>query len=359
VPFVLVFCLTDYLKLYQRGAMAHTRPDMPAARFTRFDPGPILDSPNANEHDEMDLDDAPDILRIAIDFGTTFSSVAYTRTPASDYSITPMDIACIARYPGDRPLPMVTQAWEPRQDVPTELWYPQTPLGDRGRHNKPSLTQDEDQSDRESLPESDTSSALSVSIFEREQTPEDVLETSGSDQERSPDALAWGFEVQNQLATEDIPQDGDSRVTRFKLLLNEPGDKSQKIEQIKMDTMAGLKKLKKLKLIKSNTDVITHFLEKLFFHIKEELQQVDRLAPPVNVEFVLCVPAEWPSKACRTMQDSMAKAARSSGLGLLKDGSLDNLFIVSEPEAAAACIMAERGNDIFVRPIIMKTLRQI
>lgn len=343
--------------------MAYTRPDRPTERFTRFDPGPILDGSSTNEHDEMELDEKPDILRIAIDFGTTFSSVAYARTPASKYSTTPMDIACIARYPGDRPLPMVTQAWEPRQDVPTELWYPETFFDDRSRHHKPGLTQDEDQSDHESLLESDASSALSVSFFEREQTPEDVLKTSDSDQERNLDALAWGFEVQNQLATEDVRQDGDRRIARFKLLLDEPEkllldkprDKGQKIEQIKMDTMAGLKKLRKLKLIESNTDVVTHFLEKLFFHIKEELQQVDRLEPAVNVEFVLCVPAEWPSKACRIMQDSMAKAARRSDLGLLKDGSLDNLFIVSEPEAAAACIMAERGNDIFVRPIIINT----
>jgi hypothetical protein len=335
--------------------MAYTRSDRPTERFTRFDPGPILDGSNTNEHDEMELDDNPDILRIAIDFGTTFSSVAYARTPESGYFTTPMDIACIARYPGDRPLPMVTQAWEPRQDVPTELWYRETFFDDPGHHNEPSLTQDEDQSDHESLPESDTSSALSVSLFEGEQTPEDVSKTSDSDQERNLDLVAWGFEVQNQLATEDVHQDCDRRIARFKLLLDQPRDKGQKIEQIKMDTMARLKKLRKLKLIESNTDVVTHFLEKLFFHIKEELQQVDRLDPAVKVEFVLCVPAEWPSKACRIMQDSMAKAARRSNLGLLKDGSLDNLFIVSEPEAAAACIMAERGNDIFVRLIVFNT----
>ncbi len=55
------------------------------------------------------------------------------------------------------------------------------------------------------------------------------------------------------------------------------------------------------------------------------------------------------------MQDSMAKAARRSNLGLLKDGSLENPFILSEPEAVAAGIMAERGSDIFVRPIVMST----
>jgi hypothetical protein len=152
----------------------------------------------------MEIDGTPDILRIAIDFGTTFSSVAYARTPTSGYHPTLMDITCVSRYPGDHPIPMVTQAWEPRQDVPSELWYFQTSSHDRGRHNETYPTQDEDQPDHESSPESDASSTLSATTSEREQTPENGPKTSSSNQERILDAITWGFEVQLQLATEDV-----------------------------------------------------------------------------------------------------------------------------------------------------------
>ena len=336
--------------------MAYIPPEKPTERFARFDPGPILDDSSNSQHDGMELDNMSDVLRIAIDFGTTFSSVAYTRTPASGYSTSLMDIACIARYPGDRPLPVITQAWEPRQDVPTELGYPQAAFEDCVRPDNSSLSQDEDQLDHEALPESDASSALSVSGLDREQTPEEVLKLSGLNRAKSPKAVAWGFEVQNQFATEDVPQACHRHIAKIKLLLakaeelllDKPRGKGQTIEDIRTDVVAELEKLKKLRLIRVDTDVITHFLENLFFHTKKELQQLDRLEPAVKVEFILCVPAEWSSRACRVMQNSMAEAAESSGLGVVKDGSLDNLFIVSEPESAASCIMAECDNDIFV-----------
>jgi hypothetical protein len=340
----------------ERALVQNFAPDMSTEIFTRFDPGPILEDSTTGSFDEMDTDENPDILRIAVDFGTTFTSVAYARTPASDYATSLMDIKCIARYPGDLPLPTVTQLWEPRQDVPTEIWYPQSFANKRQPKNGSSFVQNEDPSDDESSPDSDNDSVLSVLALQKEQSPGDVSTASSSAHKGVPEGLAWGFEVQKQLATEDIPQDGSRHIARFKLLLHEPDwllhdkrrGKNEDIEMIKMEVIAELKKLRKLKLIESNTDVITHFLEKLFIHVKEQLQKEEKLDPAVKVEFVLCVPAEWSSRACRIMQDSMATAAKHADLGQVSDDSLDNLFIVSEPEAAAACIIAERRNDIFV-----------
>jgi hypothetical protein len=66
-------------------------------------------------------------------------------------------------------------------------------------------------------------------------------------------------------------------------------------------------------------------------------------------EIVLCVPAIWTQKACRDMQTAMARAmgqARFEGVDV-RNNSIENLFIVSEPEAAAAYVLAtERGVSV-------------
>jgi len=46
-----------------------------------------------------------------------------------------------------------------------------------------------------------------------------------------------------------------------------------------------------------------------------------------------------------------AVAAERSGLGRVEKENLGNLFIVSEPEAAAACVLAEHHNDVYVSSI--------
>jgi len=48
------------------------------------------------------------------------------------------------------------------------------------------------------------------------------------------------------------------------------------------------------------------------------------------------------------MEAAIRKAVQLSGLGSLKDDGLDDLFIVSEPEAAAACVLEEDNYNIKV-----------
>jgi len=47
------------------------------------------------------------------------------------------------------------------------------------------------------------------------------------------------------------------------------------------------------------------------------------------------------------MQTAMATGIEKSGFGTVQSGSIDNLFIVSEPEAAASCVL-EGATDIMV-----------
>jgi hypothetical protein len=320
------------------------------ARFQRFDPGPIPDLPSDRDVEMTEAELAPEEpssrLIVAFDFGTTFSSVAYARvsekTPRDTVGIT--DVRCIARYPDDRPQPGVTFGWEPREDVPTELWYslPQTSKHRQSGH--PSMQISEEESMNEDPTLSDASSEFSCSFPEDADNPENEEENTEENGGRS-DPLFWGFGVQKQLKKIDIPKDGARRITRFKLMLDE---NSTETKDIRAELLPILKNLKRSRLIKHNTDVIRDYLEQLFKHTKGELQRLNEYSFNTPIEFVLCVPAVWPSRACREMQAAMSAAAKGSELGSLVDDSLDNLFIISEPEAAAACVLAEDNNDIYV-----------
>jgi len=346
----LKFILLHYCSSI-RGAkqMAHPSQTSFGTRFQRF-AGPIPHLPFDQDVEMEEAEPAPaessSHLIVAFDFGTTFSSVAYAlvsdKTPRDTVDIT--DVRCIARYPDDRPQPGVTFGWEPREDVPTELWYslPQTPKHKQLAQQSMQISEEESMNEDPSM--SDVSSEFSCSFQDDAENLENEEESSGGNGGRS-DPLFWGFGVQKQLQNIDIPKDGTRRITRFKLMLDE---KSEETEDIRAELLPILKNLKKSKLIKHNTDVITDYLEQLFRHTKDELRRLNKYNVNIPIEFVLCVPAVWPARACRAMQAAMSSAAKRSELGSLVDGCLDNLFIISEPEAAAACVLAEDNNDIYV-----------
>ncbi len=100
-----------------------------------------------------------------------------------------------------------------------------------------------------------------------------------------------------------------------------------------------LNQLKRSGIIKKDEDVIADYLSRLFLHTKEQLILNHGFTDSDSVEHVLCVPNIWSSKACRTMQQAMEIAIRRSELG-----SLENLFIVAEPEAAATYVLHNNIN---------------
>jgi hypothetical protein len=319
-------------------------------RFQRVDLGPILDHPTPDRDVDMAeaepaTEESPNQLVVAFDFGTTFSSVAYARVsemmPRDALGIT--NVKCIARYPDDRPQPGVTFGWEPREDVPTELWYSLPPPKQRQSGHQTLQSSGEESMD-EDPNLSDASSDLSCSYPNDAENPENEHSNTGEDYGRST-PLVWGFGVQKQLKKIDIPKDGIRRLTRFKLMLDEDGKAT---EHIRAELSGILKSLKKSKMIKQDTDIISDYLEQLFRHTKDELQRLNEYSDITPVELVLCVPAVWSSRACRVMQAAMSTAAKRSKFGNLVNGSLDNLFIISEPEAAAASVLAEDNNDVYV-----------
>ncbi|KAJ8064182.1 hypothetical protein OCU04_006533 [Sclerotinia nivalis] len=262
----------------------------------------------------------PDRLIIATDFGTTFSCVAF----ASEKG----DIRIVKGYPAD---PMTLQR-NPRSDVPTESWYP----------NKVKL----EELAAESIPTTDEP-MLRFDDDDDDGSDDDDLahrkiSTSANSMEIDPPSMSskimyWGYEVQDRLSDPDLDRKQYNCITRSKLLL----DTSVETEKIREELTPILRKLKVKQYIKSDVDVITQYLEQLFLHTKRYLNEIRRLKNTTIVEHVLCVPVIWSASACRKMQNAMEIAIQRSDLG-----SINNLFLVSEPEAAAAFVLAN-SNSIF------------
>jgi len=300
--------------------------------FTRFDPNSILPQSSQNEDVEMTTDDGNRRIILAVDFGTTFSSVAYVQLSGLTQDTTRrlQQVKCITKYPGDRSAPR--HGWQPREDTPTELWYS---LGESAARKAPDdtavgSTEDDSASDEDS-PFHFGSEAPSESEGERDRQPE-----QRGEKPRNLGTKFWGFEVQLEMQRSYQPTDSMNRVIRFKLMLDEANVLTSTIRGA---IKAAVRNLKKLKMIEKDTDIITDYLTQLLTHTKKELSKAPDFDDNIPIEFVLSIPAVWPSKACRIMQAAMATAAQRSGLGNPDGESLNNLFIVSEPEAAAACVL--------------------
>jgi hypothetical protein len=312
--------------------------------FGRFDPSSILEEPGRDEDVEMMADYGQKRFILAVDFGTTFSSVAYVQLDGTMPN-TPLgleNVKCITRYPSDRSAPR--DGWQPREDVPTELWYNLAGSAEREPSHNLGVRLTDDDSVLENIPEIDLGSDSS-SESESELEPE----TERKEEEpRTSGTRFWGFEVQLQLQRTDQPKNGMKRVARFKLMLDEGNTLTA---PIRGEIEPVLRNLRRSKLIDKDMDVISDYLTELFTHTRNELRKTPDFNENIPIEFVLAIPAVWPSKACRTMQTAMSAAVQRSGLGYRGKESLANLFIVSEPEAAAGYVLAEDSNDIYVSSV--------
>jgi hypothetical protein len=95
-------------------------------------------------------------------------------------------------------------------------------------------------------------------------------------------------------------------------------------------------------------DAYTHYLTHLLEHTQQQLLISNELHSDMPIQFVLCVPAKWPMSGCRTMQLAFEQAVNKVGLGERAERSIYNMFMISEPEAAAECILAEARSEVFV-----------
>jgi len=277
---------------------------------------------------------------IAIDFGTTFSSVAYVGYYSASQRprIGLQQIDIVDRYPYN-PYGNFTC-----HDVPTELWYSQ-------RISRP-VPHSRDTVDRQPAEDDGSSGENEHQGFNigsaSQGTPEANYPSSTlshAENKRAP--LFWGYGVQDQLLEADYNTDHSRHLSRFKLIL----DKSTHTEKVRNGLSKSCSILKKMLLINEDTDLIADYLAQLLQHTKRRLIDSEGYTDTSTVEFVLCVPAVWKAEAIRQMQIALTTAVANTGLGKLQHGSIDDLFIVSEPEGAAACVLAREKTRLKVRAL--------
>ncbi|KAI0452302.1 hypothetical protein F5B21DRAFT_527159 [Xylaria acuta] len=285
----------------------------------------------------------PKRLIIAVDFGTTYSCVSYVALEdgeAPEYL--ELDrIECIQNFPDDcntSPNPM-----EPmRRQVPTEVMYPQSRNSSR-EEDLEQLANGEGGNDNEA----ESSINQDIPFMETERDDEIDLDELMS---QNLNRFQWGYSVHEIWALPITHKNPNNKpLSRFKLLL----DNSSKTQTVRDDLHGTLDSLKRRRIISKPLQVIADFLTHLLRHTRSELLEKG-YDDSWKTEMVLCVPAIWSQKACRDMQTAMAigmDRAKFGGVDV-QNNSIENLFIVSEPEAAAAYALARdrsiQPGDTFV-----------
>jgi hypothetical protein len=306
--------------------------------------------PHVVEHDIVS-NIHEDRIVIAVDFGTTFSSVAYAVIPKGvlPSRIDLSQVRCVGNYPGYEP-PQGTRDF--RQDVPTELWYDYSLQESRKHHSSNEAVDQQPESENEESSSSDEDmDPDDLSEFEDDGGWRGAEDAQSRTTRTSPVTQYWGYGVQQRMSSTNITTDDARPLTRFKLNL----DRKKETDEICLDVQMVVKALKKKNIIKSDVDVYTDYLTHLLRHAKEQLLLSKDLRSDMLVQFVLCVPAKWPMNACRIMQLALEKAVKEVGLGEQAEGSIHNLFMISEPEAAAECILAETTSELFVSTVCQQT----
>ncbi|KAJ3571661.1 hypothetical protein NPX13_g5302 [Xylaria arbuscula] len=150
----------------------------------------------------------------------------------------------------------------------------------------------------------------------------------------NPDDFKWGYTMHEAWANPVTHFKKTSKaMNRFKLLL----DESERTQELRNSLQSTLDNLMAEGIVESEVGVIADFLTFLLRHVKKQLQSL-QLYHDYDMELVLCIPAIWTQKACRNMQAALFIAMQSAQFKGIDHscGAIENLFLVSEPEAAAA-----------------------
>lgn len=304
---------------------------------TRGKPESFVRISDTESQQDVEMEEAPAeppqartnaCLVLAIDFGTTFSSVAFRKTDDVDrrLELGPRDIQCINRFPYDP-----TKYSVSREEVPTESCYSKSNKR-RGKHGATSSDQ--------------FAPAYPLDSGSEEQETDSIfdLPVNRGDSEiptGQRDEYLWGYRVRRESGpdTDGGPTSktiSKTRIVRSKLILD--------VSPLTADIRAGLLKsisiLKQKHFIRKDTDIIIDFLTHLLQHTKSQLIKYHSFDESVPVEFVVCVPVAWEGPAWHKMQTAVTQAVKRAAFSELSSSSVQNMFMVSEPEAAAASVLS-------------------
>ncbi|KAF2656351.1 hypothetical protein K491DRAFT_656655 [Lophiostoma macrostomum CBS 122681] len=248
--------------------------------------------------------------KIAIDFGTTFSTVAYV---CNDFNGSEVNsIGTIDDFPKD------SQSGQAGRQVPSESWYPACRLTEKRQQDKhiSSPVHNEDES---------ANPRIDDAIF---QLDGDVVKNYND--AICPEYL-HGWEVQEQLSTTTLESFNDTRLSCIKLLL----DESTVTHDLRTNLHDVVGHLKRNNVINKFEDVIQDYLTVLLLHTRRQLEDRHGFRPTSTVEVVICVPVCWSPSANAIMCECLTVAMQRSGLGITQAASVPRLFLVNEAEAAA------------------------
>ena len=285
-------------------------------------------------------DQGPNFV-IAVDFGTTYSTVAFAKGAAGkDMKLLGVeDIHCIDNYrkiPGGGSATVKSRY----ENVPTDILYlAKTTVS----------SDDESASDLE--PGTDLLNPmpppLGAKINRKRNRPDRQPRAS------SQAFIKWGYgayKFQQQLGSID-ERAGSEVVKLIKVHLDED---SLHTQDLRAELEQQVKRLQSHGFVSDRDHIISDYLARLLLHSKSVLIKKEGLRPEAKISYVLCVPVSWTVAAGRVMHNAMAEAIRRSGLGRLQGEAIEDLFMVSEPEAAAQYVVASektgrlRKGEVFV-----------
>jgi len=278
---------------------------------------------------------------VAIDYGTTNSSASYA-IPDNPLELRREQVQYITNYPKD-PLTDLLPAsihQNSSNEVPSEVWYPDEDVqnADPFRYDIADARIVDTEADDDENYEH---------VNENEETADRAWERPKTYWRDVPDTVRWGFDAHPSATYSNASEFLNNRNSPIKWAKLQLADGKLRAGY-PMKTRKSYNALKYHRVVRKELDFITDFLTCLFKHIKTELQNKHDLQDDEPVEMVLCVPVIWSCKARRDMHAAMAVAMKNSELGTTRSGCVEDLFIVSEPEAAAAYVLDEEY-DIMVR----------
>ncbi|TAQ88600.1 hypothetical protein B7494_g3060 [Chlorociboria aeruginascens] len=291
---------------------------------------------------------------IGIDYGTTLTKISYLTHPIGQLNpqAFPWEVKTIRNWPYDTPT-------NPKKQVPSESWYSHVPL-----KRAPAFEDDA---------HGDFLYDLEENFHPLADRPNDSTGSSHSEAQSNADENAanydntskylWGYAVPRHQFRTDLAIGGRSSlrlIKRAKLMLVDTsytGEEKvrlrRKIDQLVKQGMILNYSMKDKPDSRDVIDIITDFLVKALGHTKKQLELLEGLTDKCEVEYALTVPAVWTPEASRILQTATRAAIRATGFGNSKDGIVDDIFIVSEPEAAATFLLANTAdrllpNEVFI-----------
>ncbi|KAJ8062988.1 hypothetical protein OCU04_008233 [Sclerotinia nivalis] len=280
-----------------------------------------------------------DKVVVGLDYGTTFTSVSYSIVPIDNGNMkgSANNIMSVINWPSDGEDGQ-------RKQVPTESWYSPEPIERHG--------DDENEIFDENLFDSFKGQhplTLCGAGGDIANDPED----SEMKDELSVDFL-WGYEVPYQVYKSNSTRSQRRLVKRAKLMLVETEYTNEDRKGLR-GTFTGLlkegiirrhgKRSKTEPNMWDAVDPISDYLVKVLQHTKKQLKLLHGFTDQTPVDFVMTVPTVWSPEASRVLQTSVKAAIQATTFGKPWGTTADNIFLISEPEAAATFLL-ENSEDI-------------